>query len=534
MEPSSIAEQRATAVAMLKRAASLPRMKDGRRPPMHVEAVSEGERPEPENDLPDEESAPDSDDKLDASPGRTETTGRGEQPETGLEAERGEQNLVQQPRPQQPQPEEQLEDKAETIGDKAGDVPPSDGPSERPSTPSRKRRSRSRARSRGSKDLRNKPKTPPPPVNNESSADEYAAEDVPPSPPVVSPIPSHFAAFPAAARLLASPMPTVPGAAAAAGMLFPMTSPSTPMMPTLDEISKGIGLFRSNSVGAQRLMTMSKLTGEPIDMSRAPSASASASATPLGRNNTVSGGERGERVAARRNLLRRLGERVEKADTEQTSGTDDLSRPATPATTPRRRKRRSRRSDSRTSTVLDDRDDREQASTSPNTPIVLPEPLAPHLLIGTGDSELVPDASKTPVQNQARRDPAMPLGGRGVVIEDEDEDVERGATEDVPSLPATPARRFGPRLPHTSDIPSQLSSESLPGVPVPFFLSTQQPTFKQDSFPASPFATPIREKAYLVDEDEESDAYRELRANASSRQAFPRDSDISWVAEAGT
>ena len=40
------AEQRANAVAMLRRAASLPRMKDGRRPPMHGEAggVSEGER----------------------------------------------------------------------------------------------------------------------------------------------------------------------------------------------------------------------------------------------------------------------------------------------------------------------------------------------------------------------------------------------------------------------------------------------------------------------------------------------------------
>ena len=44
MDHSSAAEQRATAVAKLKRAASLPRMQNGRRPPMHVEAVSEGER----------------------------------------------------------------------------------------------------------------------------------------------------------------------------------------------------------------------------------------------------------------------------------------------------------------------------------------------------------------------------------------------------------------------------------------------------------------------------------------------------------
>src|ERR1700732_170708 len=43
-QTSSAAEQRAFAVARLKRAASLPRMKDGRRPPMHVDGVSEGEK----------------------------------------------------------------------------------------------------------------------------------------------------------------------------------------------------------------------------------------------------------------------------------------------------------------------------------------------------------------------------------------------------------------------------------------------------------------------------------------------------------
>ena len=45
MDPNAVAEQRANAVAKLRRAASLPRMKDGRRPPMHGEqgGVSEGE-----------------------------------------------------------------------------------------------------------------------------------------------------------------------------------------------------------------------------------------------------------------------------------------------------------------------------------------------------------------------------------------------------------------------------------------------------------------------------------------------------------
>src|SRR6266436_1850917 len=44
MEQTTAAEQRAFAIAKLKRATSLPRMKDGRRPPMHVDGVSEGER----------------------------------------------------------------------------------------------------------------------------------------------------------------------------------------------------------------------------------------------------------------------------------------------------------------------------------------------------------------------------------------------------------------------------------------------------------------------------------------------------------
>lgn len=491
MEPPSVAEQRATAVAWLKRAASLPRMKDGRRPPMHVEAVSEGERVE----KPEEESAQDSDEKPD-----TPEAGDVVSPADGVDEERVDE-----------QPEEPAEDKVDPVDEKAGDVPPSDGPPERPSTPGNKRRrSRSRARSRGSKDLRNKPKTPPP--ANESSADEYAADDAPPSPPLISPIPSHFAAL-QASRFLPSPISPGPG------MFHPITSPSTPMpMPTLEDIVQK-GLFRSNSVGAARMMAMSKLTGERPDISML------SGGTPLGRNNTVSGGERGERIAARRLLFNQIAKRVEKAETDQTSGTDDMSRPATPGTT-KRRKRRSKRSSSRASTVLDDRDEREHTSAS-NTPLVPPSPL-PHSAMQALRSTT---PLTTPVQQQ--HEVSIPMGGRGVVIEDEDEDADRGASDKLYDLPTTPARRLGPRIPHSSDAPSQASTDSTPSaVPVPFYLSTQS-AYKHEPFPASPFATPLREKPYLVDEDEESDAYRDLRMNAPSRQAFPRESDISWVAEPG-
>ena len=56
-EPTAAAETRANAVAKLRRAASLPRMKDGRRPPMHGEAggFSEGERNQQAEEKKDEE-----------------------------------------------------------------------------------------------------------------------------------------------------------------------------------------------------------------------------------------------------------------------------------------------------------------------------------------------------------------------------------------------------------------------------------------------------------------------------------------------
>ena len=336
MEPSSIAEQRATAVAKLKRAASLPRMKDGRRPPMHVEAVSEGEGADG-TDRPDEDSAQGTDSGPRGSP---------EAPEPSESGGRSDPlSHVGDPQPQPTAPQEQATqpavEEAPEVDDRIEDTPPVTEHPERPTTPGRKRRSRSRARSRGSKDLRLKTKTPPP--ANESSADEYGLEDAPTAPPISSPVPSHFAAL-QGTPFLRSPMSPGPG------MFYPGTTPSTPMLPSLEQIQKGIGLFRSNSVGAARMLAMHKLTagaeGAPFDPTLGLQ-----SQTPLGRNNTVSGGER---IAVRANLLRRLGERVEKADVDQTSAGEEIVRPTTPGTS-KRRKRRSRRS-----AVLDDRDERDR------------------------------------------------------------------------------------------------------------------------------------------------------------------------------
>ncbi|KAJ7647269.1 hypothetical protein FB45DRAFT_892924 [Roridomyces roridus] len=148
MEPESSMseqrEQRMLAVAKLKRAASLPRMKDGRRPPMHVEAVSEGEKVNTDDERKDE---------LDTPPSEPRTEEPMAPTETSANADDG------------------TEDATITIADTSTRT---------------KRRSRSRTRSRGSKDLKHKARAalspaPSPHVPSDSSQDEGA------SPSMVSP-----------------------------------------------------------------------------------------------------------------------------------------------------------------------------------------------------------------------------------------------------------------------------------------------------------------------------------------------------------
>ena len=558
MDHSSAAEQRATAVAKLKRAASLPRMKDGRRPPMHVEAVSEGERSQgEERDVGDCQ----------------EEVERGRNGREGKSSEEGESaNEVSKGKDARPGATSEVEatTDAEAVGEslgpvelqteegdgEEGDAPPNGTvPAAESVKTARKRRSRSRTRSRGSKDMKGKAmaKHSPPfssaSHTNESSADEnYTSgpgEDPPPSPPLISPIPSNFAGF-QASRFLRSPItPVVP-------LFYPGTSPSTPL-PSLDDIQKsvGAGLFRSNSAGAARAMAMSKLTGEPIDLTLISSASPAPSK--LTRNNTVAGGER---MAARRMLLNRLGNRLNnQTDGEQTSGGEEA--PPVPLTTTKRRRRRShRRSSSRASTVVDDRDDREP-STTPNTPLVPPSPLplffrnTPEPFFRNTPEPFFRNTPEPPrsassasrrAHGEAERASPRPapnenapytLGHRGVVIEDEDDLPDRMSPIRPPTLPTTPARTHrplaGPRLPHTSDAPSNASADSPGAVTVPMFLS-HNASFRQDLFPASPFQTPLKEPVY-PDEDEvlSPQESRSRSRLATATSAFDRDSEISWV-----
>lgn len=496
MEQTSAAEQRAFAVAKLKRAASLPRMKDGRRPPMHVEAVSEGEKAE--NDKDDEDT---------------------------------------------PTPEEPVEPVESPLEEEVTVVP---------DATSRKRRSRSRSRSRGSKDFRGKARaaqspTPTSTVPGDSSQDETS---LPPSANIPftslhSPIPAHFTAL-QRSHLLRPHTPTSPE------HLYPGTSPSTPIpLPTLEALQRG--LFRSNSAGSTtpgRMLAMHKLTGGTDTYE--PSGSSTSQQFPgkLGRNNTVSGGER-TRTAARQFMLNAIGSRITKeTDGEQASGGEDISTPSPPQKRKRPRSRTRRRSSNANTGVSDS----EFLSTSPNTPVGLSVPLPSAIdalpdnfratsatpnRVATPQFQTFDRTNESPLTRSAQESPVghdRPRR-RSVVIEEEDDEHPVPPLRKSPGLPATPPHwppQTAPlRIPHSSDAPSHNSTDSgTAGIGVPVYLSaTQRTPSKHDLFPVSPFTTPLKEQSSR-DEDEEEVLYPE---NHGSRMPYEDsyDREISWIASPG-
>ena len=523
---SSRAEQRMLAVAKLKRAASLPRMKDGRRPPMHSEAVSEGEKAASEEErLNSEEEQPN----------------HHQQESRELENQSDEHKISNSNH--HPPPIEKIVDTELELDTE---------PEERPMSPSqsaKKRRSRTRSRSRSSKDMKGKLRAPQsPPLGGDSSQDEnppIPVSTIPIVPPLVSPIPSHRPFLPILPPHLRSPTPI----ATELSLFFPGASPPTPL-PTLEDLQKG--LMRSNSAGspaAGRRMAMMKLTGgtETYDPSPSPTPPPS-----LGRNNTVSGGER---IAARQNMLSRLGTRITKeADIDLNSGPED-SRGA-PSPTPKRRRRRSRRTSTTVNTNVNAGvSDSDFNSTNPNTPAI---PLTPLPVLQDHYAELralsttplsnsqeqsrenLPTmASSSPiVQQDGEADPPEPTRRRSVLIEDPDEEDRSSPPQTYVGLPGTPQRTFlDPlRMPHSSDAPSNGSTDSASAsaVNVPVFLGSRGPS-RLETFPSSPFTTPLKEKA-LSDEEEEQVLYpgstaRPRTPYANIAETYDR--EISWVASPG-
>jgi serine/arginine repetitive matrix protein 2 len=470
-DQSFVAERRA-AVAKLKRAASLPRMKDGRRPRMHVDGASDGERTQNE-DRKEEEITFVSEEKAEA-------TTDSEKPE---------------------------------ITDLFPDATAESSTPE-PATV-RKRRSRSRSRSRGSRDFKLKAKgtqsptlrpghspTPSPLIRGgESSADESPPLSVSSPPPLVSPIPSHYTER-QAPRLLMSNIPTLPESP----LFYPGTSPPTPILPSLEALAQQRGLFRSNSASA-RIVALQKLTNgaDSYDTSF-PSPSSTPPPSGLGRNNTVSGGERS---VVRQVMLRRLA--VRQKDGDVASGDDNAPTPVTPSlpsplVTP--------------SSVPD---------TPPFPSVKTPDPVqmltvtpSPPVSVRQHTPERRTDSPMTPVSNFGYE---IPRRRRSVIVEPEDPpSILSGLTIRPPPAVAT-------RVAHSSDAPSEKSEyerDSAVGVPV-YLSATQYTPTRLDRFPRSPVSTPLKDKPFREEPEEEILFAAESRNQL--RDAFDR--EISWVAEPG-
>jgi serine/arginine repetitive matrix protein 2 len=539
MEPPTPAEQRASAVARIKRSISLPRMKDGRRPrpPMHVEAVSEGERPQlgRQDEGADAQLSDDSPVMSEAQVG-DDTRRNGVEPEPEVDTEHSETKA------DDPKTEEEP-----IISPPATPSLPGDTPTTKP-----RRRSRSRSR-RGSKDFKGKAKATqsPNPTNavlsaNDSSPDEgpLASTSQPggfTSPPLISPIPAHFALL-QAQRILASPEP---------GMIYPGTSPPTPMLPTLQDIQRG--LFRSNSAAA-RLMVLQQLAGPGAYNPSLASPPVTPQPLPgkIFRNNTVGGGG-GERIAARKVMMRQLGKRLKEAEAEHTSGGED-PQPAKPS----HRKRTQKRHSENRPTVVDDR---EPSAASPTTPVLQSAALPPPTPETTRDEHdthtVLPARSPTPNARspsveRSREDALAKLTGepqsaapygygtalerRGPVVEEEDDapDHDHSQASPIPrstynGRSDTPPQIPSPRPPHPPSTSSGTSAESADGG-VPAYTPTTAHE-QQHEFPTSPFATPLRERQGPDEEEEDSHTENDTARRSPWNDAYDR--EISWVAELG-
>lgn len=504
----SLAEQRMALAAKLKRAASLPRMKDGRRPPMHTDAVSDGEKVcNGEEVLAKENTAQASDQTAqDATKANGQTNvvqAEFEAREVGVEVE-AESSLLE------PEVEAEAEMTEAGAVDEEERVPPT----------RTKRRSRSRARSRGSKDLRAKARAVQTPTPTFQSAGESSQDEAPLRPPInLSPLMSPIPVSPhilelQRSRLLRSPTPLSSDASLA--FSHALVSPIAP--PTLEAWQKG--LLRSNSAGGRavgRNLAMQSLTGgtemyEP-------------STSTLVRNNTVTG--TGERVAARQLMLSRLGGRIVKPD----PGDVNIEERSGPSPTSKRRKRRSRRvSQSATAGVSDSEG---MLSTSPSTPNVPSQPLPAF------DDSLLQSRSTTPLQSMNPQiqdqeensepplppdtkpevEPPEPPKRRSLVIEEDDED------QFLPSQPLLSTRQtVASRLPHALGTPNEESHS-----PSPARVSTymnQRTTPVDEALPASPFATPLQEPS--SQDDDEEVVYPPYQSRTDD---FDR--ELSWVAEPG-
>lgn len=522
VEPTA-ADLRAVAVAKLKRAASLPRMKDGRRPPMHDDAVSEGDR----SNNAESGAVSQADEVTDEVLSKPDNNNA---PQSSSSSQRQQQQPLSS---KDDEEDDNEDDDLGLVGDENATVSASgrDTPSK---TKRRGRsRSRSRSRSRGSKDFKEAIAKA-----NESfrPSDSSPDEQLPPipffAPTLASPIPSHFTTLPIHPRAFFPPP-------SPHHYLHTPTSPP----PTLEALRAG--LIRSNSA---RALAMHKLTGRDSPTNPfAPSPSPTPLSGPsVGRSNTVTGAERS---AARNLMLKRLEKRAPIKDSggesDLTSGNEEYMPGLDSSSSGRQSKRGS---PALSNAVIDDRDPVHTAPASP-TPIAttFPHPDVQNegysypLFNGVNEDHFEFDG-------RIRRGIQPTAAVHGIVIEEDNEDDGADATIRLPAepnrlpvngMPSTPARMPSIRLPSAS-ASSVSTSTDVAGERVPLYLHEQGKespyvTDTFDTFPVtiSPMGTPVRESDIREDDmgDGDDKVVFQYPEELRERKAFltRAENNLSWI-----
>lgn len=456
----SAADVRAASVARLKRAASLPRMKDGRRPAVNgadKPNVSDGDRPE-KPILP--ESAVES---------------RATSPPSGEDA---------LPSQDEPAPLDAFDDHPPPLPVPSPALSSQDEDTvlQTPQSTSRGRpQSRTKSRS-----------FTPQPLEEQSIPVDVAPEGESGSSTAQDTLPTR--------RVARSPFlnPRHP---------FPL--PATTPPPTLEVLQGNYvaGLFRSQS--ASRAHALHKLTGGNVspESEYFPVYASTSSphnppiAAPIVRSNTVAGGE--QRNAVRVAMMQKLRTRVTNNDAEVQSGTEEVfTMPAIVERDKRKRRRRShRRSGSNAAAAASMAQTDNDLSSAPTTPAnehaplpastPPPQPPAPPPLRELHDSDIEVQQERQKQYYQQRRGP---------LIEDEDEPPTPPPVlvdEPIYPVPGLPLSTAGSsvvhrlRQPHTSDTPSFQSSIAEDGgqsARIPVVLldeGKRSPYARQDAFPIS-------------------------------------------------
>lgn len=401
----NVADVRAASVAWLKRATSLPRMKDGRRP-----AVNGGEKPSvSDGDRPDTKSSTGT-----VTPALDNAHDRADDEEEG--------NFEEYPArtPTPPQHVPVLDDEEQASQPSQPPPQPPQPPQQQPVEPSESVPSRGRRRSRPNS--RNHSRANTPRLDAHEAREAHEPQLLAPSLSSISTralppnsIPSQLTRPAPNLNLRAPPPPPF----LSPSSFLPTTTPP----PSLEVLQNNYmaNVFRSKSVG--RAHAFAKLTGESVSqeseyftpfINPAPPA-----ATVPSRSNTVGGGERS---AARLVMMQKLRTRVNNTDAEAQSGAEEVF--TAPAILERerekkKRRRRSHRRSGSTSTNTNQTTDERDFSSAQTTPATALSPLPPPQPTPPAPLHQLSDAD-VQIQEERQRAYYQHQHG-GPFVEDEDE-----------------------------------------------------------------------------------------------------------------